>query len=318
MTDNLSVLERQGLAWVDRLTSGEATERDLIELRQWQGQSEAHAQAFSDAVRLRRTVRAMRTADEADNASSTGRVAGASVRRPVLTRRVILGGGGALAASVAAYAVVRPPLDLWPSLEVLNADYRTGKGERRLVEVGGARVELNTQTAVSRADGGMRLIDGEAAVEVATSPFTILAGAGRVVAREARLNIRCVDGEISVACLSGQVQVSHRSGGELDLKPGDLASYGAAGLSAVQRINTDSVEAWRRGLLFFRDAPLSEVVAEVNRYRPGRIVIRDSEAANRRFNGVFRIDRMDDVLTQIRAAVGGGQTLLPGGVILLG
>ena len=45
---------------------------------------------------------------------------------------------------------------------------------------------------------------------------------------------------------------------------------------------------WREGVLVFRDMPLSEAVAEINRYRPGRIMVLDDALAARRVSGVSR------------------------------
>lgn len=47
--------------------------------------------------------------------------------------------------------------------------------------------------------------------------------------------------------------------------------------------------AWRSGFLDFQDAPLREVVSEMQRYTPQEIVILDEELADLRFGGVFRI-----------------------------
>ena len=75
--------------------------------------------------------------------------AGVVGRRATMSRRALLAGGGALAASVAAYAVMKPPLDLWPSFDELRADYRTATGEQRRVTVADVDVRLNTQTSIA-------------------------------------------------------------------------------------------------------------------------------------------------------------------------
>lgn len=314
VSNGLTTLECEGLAWVDHLISGEATESDLVTLRQWRSQSLAHDEAFVRAVRLRRSVEAWRRT----RTSATGAVISRSMADARPSRRLLLGVGAAIAASLGTVALVRPPLDLWPSLEALQADYRTGKGERRQISVGTTRLELNTQTAVALIDGGIRLVDGETAVNVSRTPFRVVAGEGMVETKNSRLNVRCIGAAASVACLSGQARLSHRQGGSILLNAGDLVRYDLSGLGSVQPADEQSVEAWRRGFLFFRNTRLSEVVAEVNRYRPGLIILGNSKVAHRRFNGVFRMDRMDDVLAQIRAASGGSHTVLPGGLIVLG
>lgn len=50
-------LKREALAWVVRLTSGEATRADAQALQAWRGQSPAHEQAYREAARLWRLTR---------------------------------------------------------------------------------------------------------------------------------------------------------------------------------------------------------------------------------------------------------------------
>jgi transmembrane sensor len=49
------------------------------------------------------------------------------------------------------------------------------------------------------------------------------------------------------------------------------------------------VTAWRRGLLIFDDASLSEAAAEFNRYGPVKITIGDADIGKIRVGGVFKI-----------------------------
>jgi transmembrane sensor len=52
----LSSLTREAIAWLLRLTSGEATVEDAEEFKRWHGQSPEHAAAWSEAVRLWRAL----------------------------------------------------------------------------------------------------------------------------------------------------------------------------------------------------------------------------------------------------------------------
>jgi transmembrane sensor len=52
----LSSLTREAVAWLLRLTSGEATSEDAEEFKRWHAQSPDHAAAWSEAVRLWRTL----------------------------------------------------------------------------------------------------------------------------------------------------------------------------------------------------------------------------------------------------------------------
>ena len=128
--DELSALEREAHAWIRRLTSGEARASDAAALRRWCGQSPAHAAAFSEASRFWKAFGPAGQSLLADS-RTTGRRAPAGGRTAITSRRAII--GGALAATAAGIMVLHPPLDLWPSLFELRADYRTGVGEQREV-----------------------------------------------------------------------------------------------------------------------------------------------------------------------------------------
>ena len=130
-------------------------------------------------------------------------------------RRAFL--GSAVAAS-AAYLALRPPLGLWPGIGELAADYRTARGEQRRLTLGDALdVQMNTLTRINvtvGADGAklIELADGEAEVRAGAEPALVVAGAGRILARDASFNLRYVDGEARLCCLSGMVRLTHAQG----------------------------------------------------------------------------------------------------------
>ncbi|UZE50933.1 hypothetical protein ONR75_10085 [Rhodopseudomonas sp. P2A-2r] len=69
--------------------------------------------------------------------------------------------------------------------------------------------------------------------------------------------------------------------------------------------------------MIFRDKPLGAVVNEVNRYRPGKIVVMNSELGRRLVNGTFQTDKLDDFVAQVRQLFGADVRSLPGGIVLL-
>jgi transmembrane sensor len=322
----LTVLDREAHAWVRRLTSGEATAADADEVERWCARSTAHAAAFAEATRLWTAFGpAARRLRELGTPELTGRGPAPvpHVRQSLVHRRMIL--GGALAASAAAVTVmVRPPLDLWPSLFELMADYRTATGEQRRIAIArGVVIAMNTQTSVAvraPADGAdhVELLAGEAAVtlDATAAPLVLIAAAARASVSNARFDVRLNGRTGSITCLAGQVRVAC---GEraVTIAERQRLSYDDRGIGQIVGIDPDLASAWQDGLMIFRDAPLIEVVRELNRYRPGRIVLLNDELGRNPVNGRFRIDRTDDVLAQIRLAFGAKLTTLPGGVVLL-
>jgi len=58
----------------------------------------------------------------------------------------------------------------------------------------------------------------------------------------------------------------------------------------LDRPELDAITAWRRGELRFRDTPLSDAVAEVNRYGRQRVIVNDARLAALPISGVFATD----------------------------
>jgi transmembrane sensor len=307
----------EALDWIVRVKAGAPTRADLDALWQWRQQSDSHEKAFRAAVRLYRLVgtAARELADE-EVAGTTPLVA----RSPrSLARRAVL--AGAIAAT-AGYVMVRPPFGLWPSLEELSADYRTGKGERRKVAVApDVSLDLNTQTSIAvrsvRDETQIELISGEAAAKSASSrPFVMLAGSGRITASQAAFDARCLDRTVTVTCLDGAITVAQQDKA-IRLQPTEQVTYSGDGLQPTMLADVDQVSAWQAGLLIFRDRPLASVVEEINRYRSGMIIIVSDGLKRRLVNGTLQLDRLDDVIAQVERLFGARITHLPGGVVLM-
>jgi transmembrane sensor len=318
-TAEYETLLQEGRNWILRLTSGLATEADAAAVQAWRGLSQAHAEAFAEAASLYRALR-LAAKEIAAEASPTGARAlvTAPPRRagPNMGRRAFI---GAALAATAAVVVVRPPLRLWPSLGELSADYRTATGERRTIALGNnIDIELNTQTSLVIRDGGQEhefeLVAGEAQF-AAGSPVAVIAGEGRTEARRATFDIHHRGTSVCVTCIEGDVDVG-LARGRVRLTAAQQVIYDEDQLAAVTMIDLAKATAWRSGLLIFESRPLSDVIEEVNRYRPGRIVLANSALGRRVMNGVFHLDRLDGVIAQIRG-LGGRITTLPGGIVLV-
>ncbi|WP_266157159.1 FecR family protein [Dyella silvatica] len=326
-----SALHREARDWLLCLTSGQATARDASAFKQWCGQSRAHAQAFAEtrllwenlgtaarAVSQRESAQPMPAA-QADE--EPGRAAVAAPAR--MGRRAFL--GAAVAAS-AACLMLRPPLRMWPAWSDWTADYRTETGEQRQIQAApGVVVEMNTQTTINRLTSrgqqlGIELVSGEVQVQTAgqlAEQFTLLAGAGHVrMPPGAQCNIRCIDKQVEVTGLAGHTELVYR-GNNVTLQAGERISYSDRAIEPVMSVNTESAMAWRRRVLIFDNQPLSEVVSEINRYRPGKIVITNATLASRKVPARFSLNQLADVATLVHDAFGASVTSLPGGIVLL-
>jgi transmembrane sensor len=57
--------------------------------------------------------------------------------------------------------------------------------------------------------------------------------------------------------------------------------------------------AWRSGQLYYDDAPLSEIVADLNRYVPGEIRLANAEIGRERLTTSFRSDQAAQFLESL-------------------
>jgi transmembrane sensor len=312
-------IRSEALDWVLRLAVGGATTADADQLARWRAQSQAHRVAFAEANLAWQVSGPAAAGLAANGEASASYGAGAARRR--IGRRAVLAAIGTSAAAGIVGAIV-PPFGLWPSLAELGADHRTAIGERRQLDLSErVRVELNTRTSIAvlmAADRGrtIELIAGEAVIETRGEPLTVAAASGRMLANGAQLDVRCDRHWVSVACLSGTARVEHPRGA-VSVAAGQVVRYDQAGASDVVRGDLERLTAWRRGLIDFQDDPLAAVIEEINRYRPGRIVLVNEALAKLSVVATFHIDQLADAGDRLARALGATARRMPGGVVIL-
>ena len=327
-----AALHKEAQHWLLRFTSGTATAYDARAFKLWCGQSPAHIQAFAETRRMWENLgpaaAAFMAREQASVAQSTPDVVPLTTDAPRMqprrmSRRAFL--GGAIAAS-AALMVLRPPMRLWPSLSDIVADYRTATGEQRDIELGQDLVlHMNTQTSVNlrKASGritGLDLLAGEIQIRDTSQhhmPFTVFAGGGRIeVGEQTRCNIRCFGPNIQVIGLDG-ISTVQCQGLDTVLHTAQRADYGDGRISAIVPADVEATMAWRRRVLIFDGRPLAEVIAEINRYRPGDIILTNQQLAARKVHARISLNQLGDIAALIHDAYEVKVTDLPGGIMIL-
>ncbi|NVO13588.1 MAG: FecR domain-containing protein [Rhodoplanes sp.] len=325
----LDPVEREAVDWLERLTSGEMTPEDVATLKRWLARSRQHEAAFLDAKRLWHTAGVAGHALFEPDASFAGRLDVLGRRRKRTSRRAVLCGGGAVLTSACVYGMLDPPFRLWSSLSELRADYRTGTGEQRnVIFVGDVTINLNTQTSLAvrpteGAEDRIELIAGEASFATparAARSLVVLAADGRTIVQSGRFDVRFTAGvarsPVSVTCFEGAVRIE-RGPDVTDLQPGQRVRYDRSGLSEIAAVDPQVASEWQRGIVEFRGTPLGEAVDEINRYRPGRIILMNATLGQKQLSGRFRIDQMNEALLGLERAFGAKLQRLPGGIVLL-
>jgi len=318
-------LQQDAQAWVRKLHSGAATQWEAQTFRRWRDASPLHQAAFLEARAQWRLLQPalQKLATTNVEAANYHRQ---TLRGPRLSRRTFLGAvtSTAAVAGVAGMAVYSP-LGFWPAVGDWNADYRTATGEQRTVTLPNqVSVTLNTRTSMRRVaqdpgEVGLDLVSGEAAFEIspASRAFSVVAGAGRSISAEsARFEVRHLEGRVCVTCLDGRVRIEHPAGHRL-LQAQQQAIYSEQSISSISGIDPEAVSAWRRGELVFKQTPLAAVVEEINRYRPGRVMLIAEAVSDKTLSARFMVERLDLALLQIQHSFDLTARSFPAGMLVL-
>lgn len=312
-------LFEEASAWLARLEAGDATVLERERFAVWLARSPAHAKAWQEA-------RELLSALELPARSVRGR---AGVTRPARRRqkaqhplpRFARAAGLALAAAVVA---------LWqPSLlDDWRSDYHTAWGEQRRISLAdGSQILLNTDSAVAVDLAGserrVRLLRGEAFFQVAhvpERPFWVEAGLARARVTGTAFSVGKADDEVLVTVAEGRVETSAAASAAepVPLLPGQSISYLGNHRQEVRTVDVARSLAWRQGRLVFIQEPLARVVEQINRYRPGRLVIIDPALNSRPVTAVFSLERLEDAVEALEQSVGVPVRRLTGYLVFLG
>lgn len=264
--------------WFLRLSSGTPTDADRTAFAAWRDADPRHAAAYDEVQALWDEIEPLRPAfATTDRPAAMPRLAR---KRPAWRRRSAIG-AGLLAASLLLFAANSPRLTAF-----VAADHRTGIGQQTTVTLpDGSVAYLNTDTAIDIAYSAerreVRLRHGEALFEVrkdAGRPFDVVALEGRTTAVGTAFAVRELESTATVTVTEGTVRVASPEGAVAS--PGVLVDAGhqvsyrqGSSPGSVRNADAGASTAWRQGVIAIRDRPLAEALAEIGRYRPGRILL---------------------------------------------
>lgn len=173
-------------------------------------------------------------------------------------------------------------------------------GERRHVQLDdGSALDLAPQTQVSirldKAQRHLELARGSIAIAVAADvqrPFEVQAGDNRIRDIGTRFTVDRLDNEVRIGVAEGMVEVSPSAVRQASqtLRAGETLSIVAGKARPVFMVDRSILLAWTKGQLIFEETPLSQVIAELNRFRKTPIVLADKQAGRLHISGVFLID----------------------------
>lgn len=276
--------------WFARLQSGEASADERARFEAWRAADPDHARQYAAIETLWQSAGTLDAGQQARLGRAYRTTAAMAGRRRWLAYGA--GAGAAVAASLVA-------VTLWPLPEEYARSVATSRGERQEISLpDGSLLHLNTGSAARvRYDAGHRRVwleDGEAFFTVtrdASRPFIVETGSGQVTVLGTQFNVRREGEAFSVAVSGGTVRVDRgpwwrRQSAVLTAGQGSRFAETA---SARPEVDVQAATAWRDGKIVFRETPLSQALAEMNRYlaEPVRPRFADPKLAALRVSGIF-------------------------------
>lgn len=324
-------LTAEASAWIAQLETGALSTEDLAAFREWVNRSPRHYTEVRRLACLSREVNAI--------AHMAGPLKEAAARRkPILKERAP---ARVLFAALAALAfcVIAGGLFLVDQFGGRSAPYlmTTGIGEFKEVELPDrSTLHLNTDSQVevdfNSTQRRVRLLKGEVFFDVAHNParpFVVYAGDKHVTAVGTAFAVRWTENDLIVTVSEGRVAVSTgpddhsppigdepSSSGSAEHFPSPdalveagqrLALPASAGTKVIKAVSARELTrelAWRLGLLEFENAPLADVVREMERYTTLDIEILDEDLKDLKFGGIFRIGETDAFFEALELSFG--------------
>ncbi|GBH30883.1 transmembrane sensor [Sphingobium xenophagum] len=316
--------ELEAAEWIVRLNDSRPSAQTHAAFERWRAASPSNAMAFGIAQRAWGQMGQL-----AENPGTLARHSIPSTTiasRPMASLRRLWALPSAITAC-AALALMIGFAWVGDPVTYLRADHRTGISQNGSFTLDdGSHVDLAPSSAIAvhfdSQERRIELLAGTAyvratpKVQAGGRPFVVEAGRGTSTALGTRFQVERRAGDTIVTVMHHQVAVSGDTGSgmgkSLILSPGQKLRYDANGhIGRVETASPDLALAWQNGQLVFDRAPLSEVMATLNRYRAGRIVLLGGRLRSHRVSGVFDSNDIDGAITALAGEVGASRLDAP-------
>jgi len=315
--------EQAALAWLSLLHDRPST-GDQLTFSQWLRADPAHAEAYAQVqVIWELSESPARTLADEDALALQGylRAMDAPRRSPMLR----WSGALALAACLLLMVSLGTGWQAQRWLDDLRADHVSAPGEIRTVTLSDqSRVTLDADSAIavdfSHGQRRVQLIHGAAFFSVTHTgdPFVVAAEQGEARVLGTQFEVRRQLHGAQVTVLSGRVAVTADEHGQQQiLTAGQQVAYADGTAEKLHAVDSEAQLAWRQGWLTYYKTTLADVVEDLRRYYPGRIVLLNDELAARKISGSFPSKDPQAVLNSLQGVLGFEQHRVLGQLIIL-
>ncbi|MCF4994077.1 DUF4880 domain-containing protein [Pseudomonas syringae] len=315
--------EAAALAWLSLLHDRPST-GDQLTFSQWLHADPAHAEAYAQAqVVWELSESPARTLANEDALALQGLLNAMDRPRYQNARRW----SGALAMAACLLLVIGVGAGWQPQrwIDDLGADFVSAPGEIRTVTLADqSQVTLDADSAIAvNFSGGERHVRlrrgaGFFSVTHTGEPFVVDAEKGQTRVLGTQFEVRLQSYGAQVTVLSGRVGVTADRDAEPQiLTAGQQVAYGEGSAQKLHAVDSKAQLAWRQGWLTYYKATLAEVVEDLRRYYPGRILLLNDDLAARKISGSFPSNDPHAVLSSLQGVMGFEQHQVLGHLIIL-
>ncbi|MXP40733.1 DUF4880 domain-containing protein [Altererythrobacter soli] len=308
-----SSAQDQARDWVLRLDEEPAA---AAECDAWRSLDPAHDQAFREAGRVWDMAPALESLigeDWRSEAEALGRSPLSRAREWAVRGKGRFVLPAALAASL-ALAVFVPGLFRPPPVEVETTVAQT----QLLPLADGSRVTVGARSDVqvrfSDDERRVTLASGQAFFDVAPDParpFVVHAGKAEIRVTGTKFDVRRIGDDVEVSVLEGRVELRRRrlAGLLRESEPARVLGAGEGSVLDEGRAFTPTAPApvvpgeWRSGRLYYSEAPIAEIVADLQRYSTVPIRLADPEVGRMKVTTSFRSSDIDRFVANLEAAL---------------
>ncbi|CAM3439201.1 amino acid ABC transporter substrate-binding protein [Pseudomonas floridensis] len=288
------------IEWQLNLDAASGSDAVRAEFARWLAADEEHARAWNQLGMLNQRFTV-----------PSGPARKALQQSPGALRRNLRKLGSGLAGVLLACGLTLFMADRYLALDYWLADQRTATGEQRDVRLAdNTLIRLNTHSAIDvRFDANQRRVilqDGEILVQTGDHedprPFIVETPDGSMRALGTRFLVKRDAGGTLLSVLQSAVAASARdTPQEQVLREGQQIRLTHDGLGPLLALPMGA-DAWTRGMLVVDNVRLEDMLAELDRYRPGHLGV-DHKVADLRITGSFPLADTDLALKALQPAL---------------
>lgn len=288
--------------WLALLHSGEATDADRARFDAWLQEDPRHRHAYELLQLMWNDISQLQHLKNLEPVPAP-RPQPTPVAARALPWAAAAGILGFLIFAFESHRETSPTTELASAVE-FSQDYATQLGEVRTLQLpDGSSLTLSAYShasvKMSATQRRVSLDRGEAYFEVTKDParpFFVDAQSAAVRVVGTRFDVRLGSSHVRIAVDEGAVAVNNRAGAVNGGQRIDVLPDGA--LTETTPIDAGEAAAWREGRLVYEGVPLSEVVADLARYRAA-VTLKSAAAGELRVTAGLRVEQIDQFVDRL-------------------